>query len=136
MAVAVLNVKRRQLLILNEECKTLALLQVEQYKIQKPSDNILPAGRLIICPVRGYAKVYKLVLQLVTEQLKLPQVCGPLLDAVLAATGQTPDLVLCAEFGRRFESFTQPKKNLHLSKRCVLNNSKVSQDENSCVLQC
>ncbi|MDR4514932.1 CHAD domain-containing protein [Nitrosomonas sp.] len=91
MTVAVLTVKRKQLLILNEEHKTLVLLQVEHYAIQKPSDSKQPAGRLIVCPVRGYEKVFKRVMQLITGQLKLPRVHETLLDEVLAITGQAPD---------------------------------------------
>lgn len=106
MTVAVLTVKRRQLIILDEEHKTLALLQLEQYTIDESADDDQPAGRLIVCPVRGYPKVFKRVVQLVTEQLKLPHSREALLDEVLAVTGKRPDTYKLTGFQELESSFS------------------------------
>ncbi|WP_292988063.1 CHAD domain-containing protein [Nitrosomonas sp.] len=91
MTVVTMTVQRRQLLVLNKENKTLAILQAERYTINGHADEEQLHDRLIVFPIRGYKRVFKQVLQYITEHLKLPCAGNTVLDEALAATGQKPD---------------------------------------------
>jgi len=91
MPLVTLAVQRRQLLVLNKENKTLAILQAERYTISGHADEKQLSGRLIVSPIRGYNKVFKQVLQYITEHLKLPCAGNAVLDEALAAAGKKPD---------------------------------------------
>lgn len=89
--VATLTIKRRQLLVLNKENKTLAILQAERYTALKHTESIQPPPRLSVFSIRGYEKVSKQFLQYISEQLQLQRAGNALYDEVLAATGQAPN---------------------------------------------
>ncbi|WP_170841585.1 CHAD domain-containing protein [Nitrosomonas aestuarii] len=90
MPVVIMTVQRKQLLVLNKEHKTLAILQAERYTINGHTVEKRLHDRLIVFPIRGYKKVFKQVLQYITEHLKLPPAGNTLLDEALAAINQTP----------------------------------------------
>jgi CHAD domain-containing protein len=90
ITAATIHIKRKQLLVLDKEGKTLAILHAESYSTAgQAEDNSIPA-RLMVLPVRGYKKAFKQVVQYSSQHLKLPYADSTLFDAVLAATGQTP----------------------------------------------
>ena len=94
MTVVTIMIERRRSLLLNEDNKTLAIFQVENYTIQERADKnqILGLqGRLLVYPVRGYKKAFRQVRHTITEQLKLPQANTALLDEILTVTRQKPD---------------------------------------------
>lgn len=91
MSAAAVNIKRKQLFILNNEHKTLIKLYVESYAVPGYGGSKTIPGRLIVFPVRGYEKVLHGVVQYISEQLKLSQVKKNLLDEILANIGKVPD---------------------------------------------
>ncbi len=91
MPLVTLAVQRRQLLVLNKENKTLAILQAERYTINDHADEKQLPGRLIVFPIRGYNKVFKQVLQYINKHWKLPCAGNSVLDEALAAAGKKPD---------------------------------------------
>ncbi len=92
IAVAELTIRRKRLLILNQENKTLAVLQVESYLIQDETDKKRLDDRLNIISIRGYQKVFGRVLDLISEHLKLHQAKRDLLESLLTVTGHESDL--------------------------------------------
>jgi len=91
MTVAELTVRRKRLLILNHEHKTLAILQAESYAIQQQTNEKKLADRLTVTSIRGYQKVFRRIIDLVTDRMKLPRAKDELLDHLLEITGQKPD---------------------------------------------
>lgn len=91
MCAAAVNIRRRQLFILDNEHKTLIRLHVESYTIPGHTDSKTIPGRLIVFPVRGYEKVLHGVVRYISEQLKLSPVEANLLDEILAVMGKVPD---------------------------------------------
>jgi len=90
ITVATIRIKRRELLVLNKESKTLAVLHVESYSIEGQDDDKSLADRLIILPVRGYEKVFQEVLLYSTQNLNLSCAGNALLEQILIATRQKP----------------------------------------------
>lgn len=91
MSAAAVNIKRKQLFILNNEHKTLIKLYAESYTIPGQAGSKAIPGRLIVFPVRGYEKVWHGVVQYISEQLKLSQVKTNLLDEILLKIGKVPN---------------------------------------------
>ncbi|MCP5246197.1 MAG: CHAD domain-containing protein [Burkholderiales bacterium] len=91
MTMATIMIERRQSLLLNEDNKTLVILQVENYTIHDQADKNQLATRLLVYPIRGYKKAFRHVRHTLTSQMKLPCVNTALLDEVLTATRQKPD---------------------------------------------
>lgn len=85
------NIRQRQLLILDNQHKTLIRLYVESYTIPGRSGLQTIPGRLIVFPVRGYKKVLHDVVQYISEQLRLSPVETNLLDEILTVVGKVPD---------------------------------------------
>lgn len=90
-SVATINIRQRQLAVLDEEQKTLAKLHVESYSMTDQTSLSVIPGRLIIFPVRGYEKVFQNIVQYLSEQLSLSPVTTNLLDETLAIIGKKPD---------------------------------------------
>lgn len=91
ICAASVNIRQRQLFILDNEHKTLIRLHVENYTIPGRTGLKAIPGRLLVFPVRGYKKVLHGVVQYISEQLKLSPVETSLLDEILAVTGKVPD---------------------------------------------
>ncbi len=91
MTVAVVNIRQKQLFILNNEHKTLIKLYIESYTIPGHRGSKAIPGRLIVFPIRGYEKVLHGVVQYISEQIELSQVKKNVLDEILAITDKVPD---------------------------------------------
>jgi CHAD domain-containing protein len=91
ISAAVVNIKRKQLFVLNNEHKTLIKLYVESYAIPGYAGSKAISARLIVFPLRGYEKVSHGVLHYITEQLKLSEVKTSLLDELLMIVGKEPE---------------------------------------------
>jgi CHAD domain-containing protein len=90
IGVASVNIRQRQLLILDNQHKTLIRLHVESYTIPGRTGLQAIPGRLMVFPVRGYKKVLHGVVQYISEQLRLSPVETNLLDEILAVIGKVP----------------------------------------------
>lgn len=92
ITVAVINIKRWEILVLNKENKTLARLHTESYSIEGQADAKSIPDRLIIFPVRGYKKVFQDILLYITQHLHVSCAGNTLLAEALTVTGQTPGI--------------------------------------------
>ena len=91
MCAAAVNIRRRQLFILDNEHKTLIKLHVESYAIPGHAGSKTIPARLIVFPVKGYEKVSHGIVQYISEQLKLSEVKTNLLDEILVKIGKVPN---------------------------------------------
>jgi CHAD domain-containing protein len=79
----------RQLRVLNDDLKTIALLTVTQLTVPVPAAEPLPA-RLSVTAVRGYQPQTDRIIRVLTETAGLaPATCSPL-ETALAAAGRQP----------------------------------------------
>lgn len=92
ITVAVLYIKRKQLLVLDRESKTLAILQAENYSIEEQRKHGRLSARLIIFPVKGYQKIFQDIVQLIAQHLKLAHANHALFEEVSAANDLNPAL--------------------------------------------
>ena len=90
ITVAVINIKRWEILVLNKENKTLARLYIESYSIEGQADARSIPDRLIIFPVRGYKKVFQDILHYITQHVHVSCADNTLFAEVLTVAGQTP----------------------------------------------
>lgn len=91
MTVAAVIIKARHLFVLNEDNKTLLMLQVENYTIQRQAGEEQLPGRLLVCPIKGYIKTFRQVIRTITKNLKLSRASKALIDDVFAVIGQKAD---------------------------------------------
>jgi len=89
--VASTTVNRKQLNILNQENKTVAILRLESHIPTKNTNKKNYSDRLIVLPVKGYRKTFKQVRQYLVEQLRLPIADKAMFDEILVASNKTPD---------------------------------------------
>jgi len=117
MTVASIAVKRRQLNILNQDNKTVAMLSVESYALKGDADKTIFPSRVIVSPVKGYRKTFRQVIQMINDQLRLPSVETTLLDEMLAAEKEGKVEIKIPAPGEL--TLSQPLKDTHTTGEAV-----------------
>lgn len=90
ITVAIIHIKRKQLLVLNQESKTLAILQAESYSIDGQGNHRRLSDRLIVFPIKGYKRIFQEIVQSTTRHLNLCYASNTLFEEVLAANDLNP----------------------------------------------
>ncbi len=90
ITVAILYIKRKQLLVLDRESKTLATLQAENYSLNGQGNHGRFSARLIVFPIKGYQKIFQDIVQSISQHLKLAHANNTLFAEILAAKDLNP----------------------------------------------